>query len=98
MHSYDGSTILNMSPVNYVGFYLQLLQLSRAHMLLLTGGGREVEIGGVGEIMKRSQSVTQRLLSASTEEDQTNPRSEARHENCHEHAFLYCFMNTDQCA
>lgn len=91
-----------MSPVNYVGVffksYLQLLQLSRAHVLLLTGGGREVEIGGVGEIMKRSQSVTQRLLSASTEEDQNNPRSEARHENCHEHAFLYCFMNTDQCA
>lgn len=58
---------------------------------------QEVEIGGVGEIMKRSPSVTQRLLSASLEEDQTNLRSEARRENSREHAFLCCFMNIDRC-
>lgn len=42
---------------------------------------REVEIGGAGEIIKRSQSVTHRLLSADTEEDQTSRRPETLHEN-----------------
>lgn len=42
---------------------------------------REVETGGVGEIINRSQSVTHRLLSANTEEDQTSPCSETPHDN-----------------
>lgn len=39
---------------------------------------REVGIGGASEIIKRAQSVTHRLLSANTEEDQTSARSETR--------------------
>ena len=42
---------------------------------------REVEIGGAGEIIKRSQPVTHRLLSANMEEDQTGPCSETPHDN-----------------
>lgn len=46
-------------------------------------------IGGAGEIIKRAQSVTHRLLSASTEEDQTSARSETLHEHSHtlQHTF-----------
>lgn len=50
---------------------------------------REVGIGGAGEIIKRAQSVTHRLLSANTEEDQTSARSETLHEHSHtlQHTF-----------
>lgn len=34
---------------------------------------REEGIGGAGEIIKGAPSVTHRLLSAKTEEDQTSP-------------------------
>lgn len=59
---------------------------------------REVEIGGADEIIKRSQSVTHRLLSASTEVDQTSPCSETPHDNSlfltHIHIL---YMNRDKC-
>lgn len=50
---------------------------------------REVGIGGAGEIIKRAQSVTHRLLSANTEEDQTSARSETQREHSHtlQHTF-----------
>lgn len=59
---------------------------------------KEVEIGSMGEIIKRSQSVTHRLLSVNTEEDQTSPFSETPHDSSlfltHIHIL---YMNRDKC-
>lgn len=63
-----------MSPVNYVFLSLvSALQHSQLSRACTRKGQGEVEIGGVGELMNRSPSMTQRLLSASMK-DQTNPR------------------------
>ena len=53
----------------------------RVEMILLIEKTGKVETGGVDEIIKRSQSVTHRLLSVNTEEDQTSLRPEMPHDN-----------------
>ncbi len=58
---------------------------------------REVEIGGA-EIIKRSQSVTHRLLSVNTGEDQTSLSSDTPHDNSLFLAHIHIlYMNRDKC-
>lgn len=57
-----------------------------------------MEIGEAGEIIKRSQSVTHRLLSVNTDEDQTRPCSETPHDNSLSLPHIHMlYMNRDKC-
>lgn len=60
---------------------VRMRRFSRCSHAIIDRKDREVEIGGAGEIIKRSQPVTHRLLSANMEEDQTGPCSETPHDN-----------------
>lgn len=82
-------------PVTYVA---RMRQFSRCSHAIIDRKDREVEIGGAGEIIKRSQSVTHRLLSANTEEDQTGPCSETPHNNSRSLTHIHIlYVNRGKC-